>query len=78
MRQKIQRHTSSYFALAACLLACGLMACQPEKQEGKADDSGLFKTESIAWEEKQSAEYRRNFSHFSDGFPVYLYYIPCV
>ncbi len=56
MRQKIQRHTSGYFALAACLLACGLMACQPEKQEDKADDSGLFKTESIAWEEKQSAE----------------------
>ena len=24
------------------------------------------------------SEYRRNFSHFSDGFPVYLYYIPCV
>ena len=53
MKQNIQLHT----AWAACLLAFGLTACQPDKkQQDTTANDGLLKTESIAWEEKESTE----------------------
>lgn len=53
MKQNIQLHT----AWAACLLAFGLTACQPDKkQQDTTANNGLLKTESIAWEEKESTE----------------------
>ena len=55
MKHKAQTHSPAMKGLAACLLAIGVAACQPEKPTPPTTDDRL-KTESIAWEENESPE----------------------